>query len=125
MGLFNQKERDTVVNLLDLRPVRNLEYETGPEEKVVLLVPKFRARFAVRWFVPLLKKKVIRVKLDPYGSFVWTQCDGSVTVAEISDRMKGQFGETFDPTYARIRRFMQMFLKDKFLLPAAHQPGIE
>jgi hypothetical protein len=109
-------ERNTTVNLLEIRPTRNLDYETQDGELIVLLVPKFTNRYIVRWVLPRLRKKFFHVKLDAYGSFIWKECDGTKTVEEISKLMKTQFGEDFDPTYGRIQRFIQMLLKDKFLI---------
>jgi hypothetical protein len=110
-----QRERNTTINLLEIKPTRNLEYETGDGELIVLLVPKFQNRYIVRWVMPLLKKKFFHVKLDAHGSFIWNRCDGATTVEEISKMMQATFGEDFDPTYGRIQRFVQTLLKDKFL----------
>jgi hypothetical protein len=109
------KERNTIINLLEIKPTRNLDFETEDEELVVLLVPKFSNRYIVRWIMPRLRSKFFHVKLDVHGSFIWKECDGTKTVEEISKLMKGKFGEEFDPTYGRIQRFIQMLLKDKFL----------
>ncbi|MBM2846267.1 MAG: hypothetical protein HW407_1579 [Bacteroidetes bacterium] len=102
------------VNLLQLRPTRNLQWETM-DEGVVLLIPKFRNRLLVRWLVPMLAKPTIRVKLDPLGSYFWICCDGSTTVAVIGERMAGKFGETVEPLYDRIGKFVRMLARDKFL----------
>jgi len=108
-------ERDTVVNLLQLTPKRNLEFEIRDEELVTILVPKFQNSFLKKWVTPQLKKQFFRIKLDAYGSFVWNLCDGSMTVSQMSELMNDKFGNDVDPDYGRIQRFVQMFLKDKFL----------
>lgn len=109
------RKAEPSLNLLDLRPKRNLDFEINDDRQVTLKVPKFQNKFAVKWIVPHIRKKFFRVRLDQYGSFVWTRCDGATSVAEISEQLKRQFGETVDPTYGRIQRFIQMFLRDKFL----------
>lgn len=108
------------VNLLALKPERNLKWETADNNRVVLLVPKFRNRFVVRWFVPMLKKPNIRVKLDERGSFVWQRCDGRATVEEIGEQMALTFSESLDSTYERIEKFIQQFTRDKFVKLDAH-----
>jgi hypothetical protein len=111
----NNKEEQPA-NLLELKPKRNLEWETQPNQNVVLLIPKFRNRWLVKWFVPMLAKPNIRVKLDERGSFVWRQCDGKTTIEEIGKQMSSTFSEPLDSTYDRIGTFMKKFTRDKFLL---------
>ena len=103
-------------NLLELKPTRNLEWETDDENKVVLFVPKFTSRFAVRWFVPLLAKPTMRVKLDERGSFVWQRCDGNTTVQAIGEKMSVVFTEPVETTYERIGKFIQQMVHNRFLL---------
>jgi hypothetical protein len=110
------KEEKPQANLLDLRPKRNLEWETQPNENVVLVIPKFRNRFLVKWFVPMLAKPNIRVKLDDRGSYVWRRCDGSMTVAKIGEEMSAVFREPIDVTYERIGKFLQKLVRDKFVV---------
>jgi hypothetical protein len=100
-------------NMFDLRPLRALRWETGVNDAVVLLVPKFRNRVLVRWFLPLLRRPDFRVQLDEVGSFVWQLCDGTHTVLEISVRLEGRFGEKSLPE--RLARFMNTMAREKFV----------
>jgi hypothetical protein len=109
-------KQEEPANLLTLKPKRNLEWETQPNANVVLLIPKFRNRLLVKWFVPMLSKPNIRLKLDDRGSFVWQRCDGKTTIEEIGKQMSATFSEPLDSTYDRIGKFMQKFTRDKFLL---------
>ena len=109
------KEEKQPVNLLELKPKRNLEWETQPNGNVVLLIPKFRNQLLVKWFVPMLAKPNIRLKLDERGSFVWQRCDGTTTIEEIGKQMSSTFSEPLDSTYDRIEKFIQKFTRDKFL----------
>lgn len=104
------------INLLDLRPARNLEWEKGEDGLVAVLVPKFRNRYVVKWFVPMLAKPTIRVKLDARGSYVWTRCDGRATVGEIGKAMAAEFGEPLDAAYDRLAKFVQQLARNKFVL---------
>ena len=106
----------TPVNLLELKPSRNLEWEEGEGGLVVLLVPKFRNRYIVKWFVPMLAKPNVRVKLDTLGSAVWTQCDGETAVAGMGETMAKKFDEPLDSMYERVGKFIQRLARDRFLL---------
>ena len=110
------KRTATPVNLLELKPSRNLEWEEGEGGLVVLLVPKFRNHYIVKWFVPMLAKPNIRVKLDALGSAVWTQCDGKTTVGEMGEAMVKEFDESLDSIFERIGKFIQRLARDGFLL---------
>jgi len=103
-------------NLLEIRPVRNLEWETEQNGTVVLLVPKFKNRYLVQYVLPHLKSPNFRVRLDEYGSAVWKMLDGNTTVGDISEKLKGTYGEEFDPRYERIGKFIANLAYNKFLL---------
>jgi hypothetical protein len=91
----------------DLRPVRAHRWTTGEEDRVTVVIPKFTNRWLVRWFVPLLAKPEVRLRLDAMGSFVWRQCDGSLTVREIADRVRERFGGDPEPTLDSVVQFMR------------------
>jgi hypothetical protein len=95
-----------LINLLELTPAQRVPWETAENGGVVLLVPKFRNVLVVKWLVPHLKYPNVRVKLDTMGSFVWKQCDGRTTVAEIADRMNAEFGDSATAAHDRIRTFL-------------------
>ena len=104
------------INLLDLKPRRNLQSETAADERVTLHIPKFRNRFAVRWIVPMLSHPTIRVTLDEHGSYIWNQCDGATTIGDIAEAMKKKHGDDFDPEYKRIGAFVGRLLTDDFII---------
>jgi hypothetical protein len=104
------------INLLDLRPKHNLAWEEKEGGLVVLLVPKFRNRYIVKWFVPMLARPNIRVKLDAFGSYLWQRCDGKTTVGEMGQAMAKEFDESLDSMYERIANFIQRLVRDRFLL---------
>jgi len=113
------------VSLEDLRPVRALRWSTGEDDHVTVLVPKFTNRWLVRWFVPLLAKPNVHLRLDELGSFVWRQCDGSATVREIADQVRDRFGGDPEPTLDRLVQFMRRLTRADtltFLPPGADSP---
>jgi hypothetical protein len=111
MPLFTRRKFRKALNLLELTPAQRVPWETGESGNVVVLVPKFRSPLLVRWVVPRMKYPTIRIKLDVHGSFVWKMCNGSTTVAEMSDRMTAEFGDTAASTQDRIRKFLLMLEK--------------
>ncbi len=111
-----KKEAAQTINLLELRPKRNIQWETGENGQVVLLVPKFRNGFLAKWVQPRLSRSHYRVKLDAYGSFIWNACDGNTTVFEIADTMKDKFKEDLGSLYDRIGKFVRRLDESKFVL---------
>ncbi|MEK9138860.1 MAG: PqqD family protein [Bacteroidota bacterium] len=111
---MNKEQRP--LNLLALKPKRNLEWETGQANTVVLVIPKFKNRLLIKWLVPMLAKPNIKVNLDERGSHIWRQCDGNTTVARMGEEMSTKFGEPLDSTYERIGKFVQQLARDKFVV---------
>ena len=74
---------------------------------MVVLVPKFRHPWMVRWVLPYLRAKHFRVKLDGLGSAVWRSCDGETEVAAIADRVREEFGAAAEPLHDRIGSFLK------------------
>lgn len=115
-GKEKKRKRGEQRNLLEIKPVRNLEWEIEPNGLVVLLVPKFRNKYLVKYVLPHLRKPHFRVKLDEYGSYIWKMLDGNTTVGEVSEKLNVTYGENFDPTYERIGKFITSLAYNKFLL---------
>jgi hypothetical protein len=94
---INQKE------WLYLVPVCNERVKTSEEEGgVVLLVPMdspldFLARH--------LHGEYRKLRLDDYGGFAWSLCDGKRSVSEIGARIKERWGEGAEPLYERLLTF--------------------
>jgi hypothetical protein len=108
-------KRPREVNLLALRPVRNVQWEKSPEGRVVLIVPKFRNRLLVRVLVPLLKRPTMKLTLDEIGSDVWSLCDGETDVGTIAKRLAEKHGEQTDPGYERLARFFKALERERLV----------
>jgi len=111
-----KKNRRQPLNLLELQPQRNAEWEVGEDGLVVLLIPKFRNRYLAKWLLPRLAKANFRVKLDKLGSFVWQRCDGKSPVAAIAEGMEAEFGSSAEPVYDRIGKFLVKLEREHFLV---------
>ena len=94
------------MNLLDLVPVRTAGWEEDDAGRVVIHAPRGRL---LAFFARLLgKDELVRLQLDETGSFVWKQCDGERTAAEVVEQARIQRGE--DPE--RFAHRMASFLRD-------------
>lgn len=100
------KKEKQFLNLWELKPKRNAEWETTDEGKIIVLVPKFRNPFLTKWVMPYLSKPYFRIKLDDVGTMIWQQSDGATTVASISESLKKKFGASVEPVDARINHFL-------------------
>jgi hypothetical protein len=117
--MLRRKNRQSI-NLLELTPEQRATWETAENGNVVVLIPKFQHELLVKWLVPHLKYPHVRVKLDRLGSFVWKQCDGRTTVAEIAERLRSEFTETAESAEDRIRTFLLMLEKSDLVNLNAH-----
>jgi hypothetical protein len=117
--MMRRKNRQSI-NLLELTPEQRVGWETAENGNVVVLIPKFQHELLVKWVLPRLKYPHVRVKLDKLGSFVWKQCDGRTTVAEMADRMRAEFQESAESAEDRIRTFLLMLEKSELVNLNAH-----
>ncbi len=116
LGLAVAKGVERAVNLLELKPVRNIQSASNADGTVVLIVPKFQGKFASRWVMPSLARPYIQLKLDVHGSFFWNECDGRKSVREIAGKMSEHFGEGMEPMLDRVGAFMRRLDESKFIL---------
>jgi len=111
------KKQETIeVNLWELTPLRNAKWETTEEGKVVVLVPKFKNPFLVKWVLPYLAKPFFRIKLDDIGSLIWKQCDGATSLSTIAELLKQTFGDAVEPVDARINKFLNHLERGELLV---------
>lgn len=102
-------------NLYDLRPRRLVEWETGKDNRVTLLIPKFSKGILARTLQPRLRRPLFRINLDEFGSFVWLSCDGNADVRSIGEEMMHKFGPAAEPVFDRIGQFLRQLEGSKFI----------
>lgn len=102
-------------NLLDLIPHRLVEWEEISENKIDLILPKFKSRWLQNWIKRLGKSPVVRIHLDDFGSHVWQSCDGTNTVFDIGQKLKTTFGESVEPVYERLTAFIRLLCHHKHI----------
>src|SRR5512147_1844477 len=79
----------TSLNLLELKPIRNVSWDGDAGGRVHLLAPRFGTSL-LSWLGVLLRRPTFRVRLDDFGSFVWLRCDGATTVQQIAEALQRQ-----------------------------------
>ncbi len=109
------------VNLLELKPRRNIEWEIEEGGSAVLLVPRFRSGLLRAWLLPLLAKPNFRVKLDALGTAFWQRCDGSTPVLKIAEQMSAQSGSDVDDVLERLGRFLARLEREDFIVMNAQE----
>ncbi len=102
-------------NALELTPVRIYSHETDSNFRVTVLIPKFKKKFIVKYFVPMMKSPDIKLKLDEYGSFVWLKMDGKSTVGTISKQMMKKFGDGFQQVDDRISKYITQLYEQRLI----------
>ena len=103
-------------NILNLRPQRAVQWEENEDGTVILLTPKFENKLLVKYLLPRMKSKNIKIKLDDVGSWVWRHIDGERTILQIGELMEHELAERAQPVYERLGLFMNMLLRRKFIL---------
>jgi hypothetical protein len=63
---------------------------------VLVKVPKFTGSVGKKFVKVMKRDNVFTAHLDKLGSSVWKQCDGTVTVKEILDKIKVEFPDQVD-----------------------------
>ena len=112
---MTKEKEERTINLLDLIPVRKIEWEKREEGLVELLKPKFKHPFLKKHLLPHIKRPHYRIKLDSVGSFIWDLCDGNRSVKEIAKSLKAEFGDKVEPLYDRLALFLHSLEKNRFI----------
>ena len=110
------KNKDSLeLNLLELVPVKNIEWEETKEGLICLLKPKFQLPVLKKHLLPRIKHPYYKINLDKIGTQFWKNCDGVRTVEEIAESMKKALGDEVEPLYERITLYLQSLEKNKFI----------
>ena len=104
------KDKEEQINLLELIPIilYDWEFQEKEPERISVLKPRFDTNLGKRLGKKITDKGDIKINLDDYGSAVWRIIDGKLTVGEIGEQLKIQFGETVDPLYPRLAHFLRI-----------------
>ncbi len=115
MRLNILKKKESEHNYMELTPVRNHSHETKEDGMIDVLVPKFSSDFSKKYVNKHLKYPYIRANMDEFGTETWLLMDGNTNVEEIGQRLIDKFGETIDPVYDRLTKFLTELHKNNFI----------
>ena len=103
-------------NLLDMTPVREVEWEED-ESGVVTLVrsrPRVRGpRSMGRWVSFMLAPP--RIRLDEVGSFAWLRMSGSIDVGDLATLVREEFGDRVEPVNQRLGHLVRLLKRERFV----------
>jgi hypothetical protein len=57
----------------------------------------------------------MKVKLDEVGSFAWRRLDGQTRFEDVARSLRDSFGEKVEPAEERLKTFMTILYRDKFV----------
>jgi hypothetical protein len=96
-------------NFFDLVPIVSDHVITEKEgELSVITFPRFRSKFMQKYFIPINKSSIIRIRLDEHGTAVWNLIDGSRTIQTISETLAEHFNYEENYEYRIITFFSQL-----------------
>jgi len=104
-----------MINMYDIIPRPCVDFETGPGGKIILLKPKFKSAFALKYIQPLFKQKNYKIHLDDLGAAVWKRIDGSKNAGIIAEELEKEFGEKVKPVFERVGTFLVQLKTAKFI----------
>ncbi|MGB9702561.1 MAG: PqqD family protein [Candidatus Kapaibacteriota bacterium] len=103
--MFTKRKIPKKTNFLELTPISKIQFEKLDEDKVLLLIPRFKSKFAQKYLIPKFQNKYIKANLDEFGSSTYLLIDGNRNVYEISNLLREKYGEKVEPVYERVTKF--------------------
>ncbi len=108
-------ERLGEVNLLDLTPVREVEWKDVDGWVVLERPPPGRGGLRGLGDRLAFAMAARRIRLDDIGSCSWRCFDGETTVAETCAVLRERFGDPIEPVEERLGQFVRYLRQDGFL----------
>ena len=113
---FNERKKILKsVNTLDLTPIKLYSEEANKDELVTVIVPKFKNKIAVKLVSPRLKSDHFKIKLDKFGSAVWSKLNGKTKVDQIIKELKKKFGDEIQEENERTIKFIFQLYEQGFI----------
>lgn len=102
-------------NFLDFVP-RHSNKITWSQKDGIVTVDMYHKGF-FPWIAQSFFKrpKVSHINLDKLGSFIWLRINGEISVYNIANSVKEQFGDDAEPLYPRIVKYMQILKNNNFI----------
>lgn len=112
------KERKKILksaNTLDLTPIKLYSDEKGKDDLVIVIVPKFKNKIAVKLISPKLKSDHFKIKFDKFGSAVWLMVDGKMKIGQMIKNLKNKFGDEIQQEQERTTKFIFQLYEQGFI----------
>ena len=109
------EEKTEQKNLLDFVPEHAINYEMSKDNRIILLKPKFKNRFCLKYIQPRLKSPHYKISLDEFGSWVWQKIDAKTTVYDIGLQLQHEFGDRVQPVFDRLGLFINQLARYGFI----------
>lgn len=95
-------------------PMRTVDFEEN-EGLVILKFKNPKPSFLDKYVFKDYLKRDIKLDLDEIGSFIWNKCDGKVSIKDIAEKTKEQFGENVEQIDERVKLFIDRMSKNHFV----------
>ncbi len=103
------------VNLLEIKPIRAAEAEER-DGRMVVHRPRPTSRGLRRLLDGFLHAmSASRIRLDDLGSFSWGRMDGTLTVEEIAQELRAEFGDEADQADERLARLVRWLRQEELV----------
>jgi hypothetical protein len=115
MKFNNFFKKKSEYNYLELTPFKLKESELGEDGLVNVLIPRFKNKYAIKYFTRNLKSNYIKANLDEFGSETWALIDGKNSVHQIGQQLSEKFGDKIEPVYERLTTFFTNLHRYNFI----------
>jgi len=122
MKFFERRKVLKKLNSLDMTPIRLFGEEVDDSGIATIIVPKFTSKFSKHFFMPMLKRREMKIKLDKYGSASWLLMDGERNIEEITKLLQEKFGEQMDEAQERLLKFITLLYETGYVTFAELNP---
>lgn len=105
-------------NSLELIPVRVLEHQLNEQDKVDVLVPRFKNDYFKRAMQTKKREEHIYIHLDETGSLIWLMIDGERNAEELVQKMLAEHPEKLQPpeeAEKRVSQFLSLLYQERYI----------
>lgn len=104
-------------NYLDKVPMRNAQFKWSVDKDGAVALEVENKGVFNRIAQKLLKKPPVTfVHLDKMGTFIWPLLDGKLTVGELGEKVRAEFGDEAEPLYERLVKYFGILQSYGFIV---------
>ena len=111
------KKEKMKLNLLDCTPIREPDLKWTEDENGKVTLHRVHTSFTDRLIHSVTKRPLRQshITLEEFGSFLWKIMDGRTTLRDLADQLKEEFGESIEPLYPRLEKYMVVLKNNKLI----------